>query len=114
MYTGEQEQLRMSLNQFFGAILTNSKFEDPSLAKQSLIALVIEELLKFCKNEDETIDMIAAKPILRGTHYALEQRKFNIEEKLTEEGFSEDAIQDAIEDIHWIVSDLNKYISSLN
>lgn len=113
MYTKEQEQLRISLNQFFGAILVNSNYSDPNLAKQSLIALTIEELLKFCKNEDQTIDIVAAKPILRGAHYIIEQRECNIVDKLRSTSLSEEEIEEATADLEWIKNDLEKYISSL-
>lgn len=80
MYTEDQENIRQHLSQFFGGILVSSNLKDPSLKKQSLIALVTEEITKLCKTEDGEIDMIAAKPILRSTNYILESRKKQIQD----------------------------------
>ena len=113
MYSETQQQLRLSLTQFFGAILSNSNFKNPSMKKQNLIALVMEELLKACENEDGTVDMIAAKPILRGSHFLLQKRMNNIETKMNENGLDNELIKNATEDIKCIITDLDKYIASL-
>lgn len=113
MYTSEQEQLRIGLNQFFGSILTSSNLKEPAMKKQSLVALVVEELTKFCKTEDNQIDIIAAKPILRATHYLLENRCNDIITSMEEAGIKDCDIEDATDDLHWIVADLNKYIDSI-
>lgn len=113
MYTQEQEQIRMGLHQFFGSILVNSNLEDSSMRKQSLIALVLEELVKICKKDDNEIDIVAAKPILRATHYILEGRMNNIKSFMSKEGFEDCDIEDATEDLNWIVADLNKYLDSI-
>lgn len=114
MYTAEQEQLRSSLNQFFGTILVNSNLKDKEYKKQSLVALVIEELLKVCKDDKEQVDIIAAKPIIKATHYLLEKRKTDIVDNLRSTSLDEEDIDNATEDLEWIVNDLKKYIDSLN
>lgn len=113
MYSEMQQQLRMSLAQFFGAILTNSHYEDSEYKKQSLVALAIEELLKVCKTEENQIDMIAAKPILKGTHYLLEQRKNDIISNLKETSLSDKDINKAVEDLHSVILNLNQYIETI-
>ena len=113
MYSEMQDQLRLSLTQFFGAILSNSNFKNPNLKKQNLVALVIEELLKVCINEDSSIDIIAAKPILKASSFLLESRCSEIQESMNKKDIDEELIEDATADLKWIVQDLNKYIASL-
>lgn len=113
MYSEMQEQLRLSLAQFFGAILVNSKFKDPERKRQSLVALVIEELLKVCKTEDGQIDMITAKPIIKATHYLLENRIGDITKEMESNGIASEVIDDALEDLHWITGDLRKYLDTI-
>lgn len=105
MYTEEQEHLRMALHQFFGSILINSNLKDKEMKKQSLVALVVEELIKICK--DDNIDIIAAKPILRGAHHILSIRKQEIEEVL------QDKNNHLTDDIKDLINKLNIYIESL-
>lgn len=74
MYTDTQEALRNSLWNFMGSILTASIHEE-NKAKESVTALMSEEMCKFIKNEDDTsIDMVAAKPIFKATAWILEAR----------------------------------------
>lgn len=112
MYTEMQEQLRMSLAHFFGSILVNSNFKDPNLKRQSLVALVIEELLKICKTEDGQIDIVASKPIIRGANYLLENRMNNIVDQLRSTSLNEEEIEEATKDLYDIVSSLNKYLET--
>ena len=113
MYSEMQEQLRLSLTQFFGAILVNSQFKDSTMKKQSLVALVMEELLKVCKTQDDITDMIVAKPILRAGQFLLERRNCEIQEELKKNNIDEELIEDATEDLQWMIADLEKYIASL-
>lgn len=74
MYTETQDALRNSLWNFFGSILNASILEE-NRTKENVTALVSEELCKFCKNEDGTsIDMVAAKPILKATIWILDAK----------------------------------------
>ena len=74
MYTDTQEALRNSLWNFMGSMLTASMHEE-NKAKESVTALVSEELCKFCKNEDETsVDMVATKPMFKSIVWVLEAR----------------------------------------
>lgn len=113
MYTQEQEQIRMSLYQFFGSILVNSNLQESEMRKQSLIALTLEELVKFCKKEDNTVDIVVAKPILKATEYLLKNRKEDITKSMTDAGFEQRVVENATEDINDIIIDLNKYIENI-
>ena len=87
MYTETQEALRNSLWNFMGSMLTASMYDDKK-NKESVTALISEELCKFCKNEDETtIDMDAAKPILKAAVWLLDAKEtelYNLMEKAPE------------------------------
>lgn len=84
MYTDTQEALRNSLWNFMGSILTASIHEE-NKAKESVTALMSEELCKFIKNEDETsIDMVAAKPILKAAIWILDSKVVELQNTLKE------------------------------
>ena len=98
----------MSLHQFFGSILINSNLKDSSMKKQSLVALVIEELIKICKTEQGNIDMLAAKPILKSTDYILSNR---LNEVLTQLKKDEEI---NIESLNFVTKDLSDLVKNLN
>lgn len=113
MYTQEQEQLRMGLVQFLGSILSSSNFAEPEMRRQSVVALVTEELVKICKNQDNNIDMVAAKPILKATQHILSTRESEIRQDLADISMDDDFIEEAVSDISWIKEDLEKYINTI-
>lgn len=98
----------MSLHQFFGSILINSNLKDSSMKKQSLVALVTEELIKICKTEQGNIDMLAAKPILKSTDYILSNR---LNEVLTQLKKDEEI---NIESLNFVTKDLSDLVKNLN
>lgn len=115
MYSKEQEQLRMSLHQYFGSILKASNFTEPEKRKESLIALVAEELCKFCKDEKDNIDIKSAKPILKATNYLLTQRGSEMYKYMEEEtSLNDEEIEDSLADINWLIQNLDKYIKTIN
>lgn len=73
MYTEQQEALRSALWNFIGAILSSSNYEGDK-GKETVIALMSEELAKLCKDEDDKVNMKIAKPILRNTEWLLNNR----------------------------------------
>ena len=74
MYTDTQQAIRNSLWNFMGSLLTASSLEGVH-AKESVIALMSEEMCKFVKQEDnESIDMVAAKPLLKATSWILDAK----------------------------------------
>lgn len=115
MYTETQEALRNSLWNFMGSIMTASILEDKR-KKENVTALVSEELCKFCKTEDETsVDIQAAKPILKAAIWVLEARKLEMEK--SRDHLSVDAVMTpmdfAIKDLSDLASALNSYIEKL-
>jgi hypothetical protein len=76
-YSNNQQAIRVALWNFMGALLNSSIYEGEQ-GKQTVVALVSEELSKLCKNEDESINMVVAKPILKNAEWVLEARSKEI------------------------------------
>lgn len=114
MYTETQDALRNSLWNFFGSILNASILEE-SRTKENVTALVSEELCKFCKNEDETsIDMVAAKPILKAAIWILDAKIVELTNVLdTAPEVAHPAIIKNITDVQRLSDDLTDFIDKL-
>ena len=114
MYTETQEALRNSLWNFMGSILTASIHEEDK-AKESVTALMSEELCKFIKNEDEvSVDMTAAKPILKAASWILEAKITELNNTLdTAPDVAKPTIYNNIENIKSLTIELNKFISKI-
>ena len=114
MYTDTQEALRNSLWNFRGSMLTASLHEEHR-AKESVTALMSEELCKFIKNEDETsVDMIAAKPILKAAHWILKAKVTELNNTLdTAPDAAKEVIQINIENVNELTSLLNNFIDKI-
>lgn len=114
MYTETQEALRNSLWNFMGSMLTASIHEE-NRAKESVTALMSEELCKFIKNEDETsVDMIAAKPILKAAAWILESRITELNNTLINAPeVAHQAINNNIENIKALQTNLNDFITKI-
>lgn len=115
MYTETQEALRNSLWNFMGSILSASILEDKR-KKENVTALMCEELCKFCKTEEETsVDIQAAKPILKAAVWVLEARK--LEMKKSRDNLDVDALitpmDKTIEELSSLINTLNNYIEKL-
>lgn len=114
MYTETQEALRNSLWNFMGSMLTASIHEE-NRAKESVTALMSEELCKFVKNEDETsVDMVAAKPILKAASWILNSKLTELYKTLeTAPTVAYDTINKNIENIHNIKTELDVFIEKI-
>ena len=116
MYTDAQETIRNSLWNFMGNLLTASAFTETK-AKESVTALMSEELCKFCKNEDETtVDMVASKPLLKSAVWILEARLNEVKaerSKLDEGTPAYEYLTKGIEDMSNLIASLNSFISNL-
>lgn len=114
MYTETQDALRNSLWNFFGSILNASILEE-SRTKENVAALVSEELCKFCKNEDETsIDMVAAKPILKAAIWILDAKIVELTNVLdAAPEVAHPAIIKNITDVQRLSDDLTDFIDKL-
>lgn len=114
MYTETQQALRNSLWNFMGAMLTASVHEE-NRKKENVTALISEELCKFCKIEEENkIDMKAAKPILKAAAWVLECKEKELL-KLYEEApdVAKEAINNNIDKINYLYKELNDYIDKI-
>jgi cell division septum initiation protein DivIVA len=114
MYTETQEALRNSLWNFMGSMLTASLHEE-NRAKESVTALMSEELCKFVKNKDEiSVDMVAAKPILKSAVWVLNAKITELNNTLeTAPTAAKEVIQKNIENINQIISLLNNFIDKI-
>lgn len=116
MYTDTQQALRNSLWNFMGSMLTHSAFENDK-AKESVTALVSEELCKFCKNEDDTtVNMGAAKPILKSTVWILQARIQEMKterDKLKQDSPAYEYLNQSIESLTILHNSLDNFISKL-
>lgn len=115
MYTETQDAIRNSLWNFMGSILTASILEK-NKRKENVTALMCEELCKFCKTDDETsVDMQAAKPILKAAVWVLEARKLEMEK--SRDHLDVDAMitpmDKAIEEFSNLINTLNNYIEKI-
>ena len=114
MYTDTQQALRNSLWNFMGSILTASALEEAQ-AKESVMALMSEEMCKFVKDENETsIDMVAAKPILKAASWVLGAKLTELYKTLeTAPAVAYDPINKNIENIHNIKTELDVFIDKI-
>lgn len=114
MYTETQDALRNSLWIFFGSILNASILEE-SRTKENVTALVSEELCKFCKNEDETsVDMVAAKPILKAASWVLDAKLKELYKTLNiAPAVAYDTINKNIENVQNIKTQLDIFINNI-
>lgn len=83
--------LRNGLTQYIGAMLENPEY-DSVASKQLAVAALLEEAIKICKMEDQTIDMFTAKPILRATLYIYDCEYQNALKAAKENGFDDSMI----------------------
>lgn len=114
MYTDTQQALRNSLWNFMGSILNASMLEEAQ-AKESVTALMSEEMCKFVKDEDETsIDMVAAKPILKAASWVLQAKITELNKTLAEAPeVVHDTILKNIDDVQRIKAELDVFIDKI-
>ena len=105
MYTDTQQAIRNTLWNFMGSIMDASGYDNEN-KKQTVTALMSEELCRFCKNDDEkTIDINTAKPILKAAKWVLES-------KLMEAKFSNDT--NSIKELSLLIASFDPYINKLS
>jgi hypothetical protein len=108
MYTDTQQAIRNSLWNFMGSLLTASMYEDKR-NKESVTAVFSEELCKFCKDENDKIDILAAKPILKSSIWVLQNRKAEIESLPVKS----EAINKTIEELDNLIASLDMYVNKI-
>lgn len=64
-YSNDQAQIRAGLVNYIGAMLQSSKFENEKAIKHSVVAILLEEAAKLCKDDEGMFDMYVSKPALR-------------------------------------------------
>ena len=106
MHTDTQEAIRVSLWNFMGSLLDASIEVNK---KESVTALISEELCKFCRNENNELDMKAAKPILKSAAWVLEARKMEI----SSIPVKSEAIDSTVKNLDDLIASLNNYIDKL-
>lgn len=74
MYSNDQTQIRAGLVNYVGAMIASSKFDNIKATKHEVVAILLEEAAKICKDEDGYYDMFITKPILRLTAGISKQR----------------------------------------
>lgn len=74
MYSNDQTQIRAGLVNYIGAMLQSSKFDNEKAVRHSVVAILLEEAAKLCKDEEGTYEMFISKPILRLTSGIAKQR----------------------------------------
>lgn len=109
-YTSEQETLRAAINNFIGVAASSSMYEGKD-AVRNVIALFLEELVKYIQTDDG-MNMNAAKPILRATVYILESRRKEAIESF-KEAFDCEPNELLTEDLDRLIQSMNDYINKL-
>lgn len=109
MYTDTQQSIRNAMWNFMGTLLSSSPYDEISKKKENVTALMSEELCKFVKADDKTLDIKAAKPILKSALWILEARKL----ELKNINVSNSAINSGIKEIDILIATLSKYIDKI-
>lgn len=113
-YTSQQEAIRSGLYNFLGSLYTSSYFDAKDIkAKESVIALVLEELCKMCQKENKEIDLSCARPILKSSLWVLQQREIELKQELDKLNVPSKEIEKMVEPSKSLINDLNKYINKI-
>ena len=73
-YSNDQAQIRAGLVNYIGAMLKSSKFENEKATKHSVVAILLEEAMKLCKDDQGMYDVYVSKPALRLSSSIAKQR----------------------------------------
>lgn len=98
-YSEQQEALRDALWGFIGALSDTSLYKG-EMGKQSMVAIITEELTKLCIEDNGELNMTVAKPILRSSSWILEKRIENLKNL--------NVCYD--KSLHGLKNDLDKYV----
>lgn len=69
-----KEQLRLGLVNYIGAMISTSNLSDEADTRHSVVAVLLEEAIKLCREDNETYNMFVCKPILKATRNILLNR----------------------------------------
>lgn len=109
-YTSEQEALRAAITNFIGIAATSSMYEGKD-AVRNVIALFLEELIKYTQTDDG-INMNATKPIFRATIFILEERRRTILNSY-KESFNSDPPETLTQEIDSMIESLKNYVNKI-
>lgn len=114
MYTDTQNTIRNTLWNFIGALYTNSAYDDNKKKKENVTALITEELCKFCKEDENKIDLNAAKPIFKSSIWLLKAKKTELLKDIDEHNIvTTDAISSSIKELDMLIEALETYIARI-
>lgn len=108
MYSNDTTQIRQGFTNYICAIL-NSLNLQPRAAKQQVVSILVEEIMKVSENEDGLIDLYAIKPFLFGIIKFLKQR---IEE--LEKSEEKALVKDVIEDYKQIIEFFSDFVKKIS
>lgn len=74
IYSNDYGQIKNGLSNYVGSLLKACPFQGKNASRQHVAAALIEEALNLMKNEDNSIELYVAKPLLRGTNIVLQSR----------------------------------------
>lgn len=73
-YSNDQTQIKSGLINYIGAMLKSSKFENEKATRHSVVAILLGEAMKLCKDDQGMYDIYVSKPALRLTSSIAKQR----------------------------------------
>ena len=113
-YTKEHEAIRQAFANFVGSLLVNSMY-DGEEARENVLAILCEELVKYTKDENETINTKTSRPILKSTLWILQNRRNEMITYLKENNILMDnTLPDQYtKDIDNLIDMLDKYINKI-
>ena len=110
-YTKEQETIRMALTNYVGALYSNSKFTG-DVAKSNVNAIIIEELTRLARDEEEHLSLVALKPIFNACAWILRVKKKEVEDDATTD-FLKEMIKPSIEEMNNLIDAIEKYAEKI-
>lgn len=110
-YSKEQEILRSAITNFIGVAASSSAYKNDR-AKENVISLFIEELVKIGQNEDKTVNMKTLRPLFKSIIWILQCRRSDIISSY-KENFGQDPPETFTQEIDTLIELLNIYINKI-
>lgn len=110
-YTKEQETIRMALTNYVGALYSNSKFTG-DVAKSNVNAIIIEELTRLSRDEEERLSLIALKPIFNACAWILRNKKKEMEDDANTD-FLKEMIKPTIKEMDDLIYRIEAYAEKI-
>lgn len=110
-YSKEQEALRSAITNFIGVAASSSAYKNDR-ARENVISLFVEELVKIGQNEDNTVNMKTLRPLFKSVIWILQCRRNDIV-KSYKENFNQDPPIAFTQEIDTLVELLDIYINKI-